>query len=45
MNSISQTKVSKKPINLQRQAFIKLIEDKYNDKRFIKDWRPITLLT
>ena len=44
-NSITQTKVSKKPITLQRQAVIKLIEDKCKDKRFIKIWRSITLLT
>ena len=28
----------------QRQAVIKLIEKKERDKRFIKNWRPISLL-
>ena len=28
----------------QRQAVIKLIEKKDKDKRFIKNWRPISLL-
>ena len=28
----------------KRQAIIKLIEKKYRDKRFIKNWRPISLL-
>ena len=28
----------------QRQAIIKLIERKDRDKRFIKNWRPISLL-
>ena len=28
----------------QRQAIIKLIENKDRDKRFIKNWRPISLL-
>ena len=27
----------------KRQAIIKLIEKKYRDKRFIKNWRPISL--
>ena len=29
---------------MQRQAVIKLIEKKDKDKRFIKNWRPISLL-
>ena len=29
---------------LQRQAIIRLIEKKGKDKRFIKNWRPISLL-
>ena len=37
MNSISQTKISKKFITSQRQAVIKLIEKKDKDKRFIKN--------
>ena len=28
----------------QRQAIIKLIEKKIRDKRFIKNWRPVSLL-
>ena len=28
----------------QKQAIIKLIEKKNRDKRFIKNWRPISLL-
>ena len=28
----------------QRQAVIKLVEEKGRDKRFIKNWRPISLL-
>ena len=44
MNSISQTKISKKLITSQRQAVIKLIEKKDKDKGFIKIWRPILLL-
>ena len=35
MNSITQTKISKKVITLQRQPVIKLIEKKDKDKRFI----------
>ena len=31
--------------NSQRQAVIKLIEKKERDKRFIKNWRPISLLS
>ena len=41
MNSISQTKISKKIITSKRQTVIKLIEKKDKDKRFIKTWRPI----
>ena len=44
VNSIGQTKISKKLIASQRQAVIKLIEKKDNDKHFIKNWRPISLL-
>ena len=29
----------------QRQAITKLIEKKGRDKRYIKNWRPISLLT
>ena len=44
MNSNSQTKISKKLITSQRQAFIKLTVKEDKDKRFIKNWRPISLL-
>ena len=44
MNSLKETKIRKKLITSQRQAVIKLIEKKDKDKRFIKNWRPISLL-
>ena len=44
MNSISQTKISKKRIFSERQAIVKIIEKKDKDKCFIKNWRPILLL-
>ena len=44
MNSISQTEICKKLITSQRQVVIKLIEMKDKDKRFIKNWRPVSLL-
>ena len=44
MNSISQTKISKKRIISERQAVVKIIEKKDKDKRFIKNWRPISLV-
>ena len=44
MNSISQTKISKKRIFSERQAIVKIIEKKDKDKCFIKNWRPISLL-
>ena len=34
----------KKLSTSQRQAVIKLIEKKGRDKRFIKNWRPISIL-
>ena len=43
MNSIKETKIRKKLITSQRQAVIKLIEKKDKYKRFIKNWRPISL--
>ena len=43
MNSIKETKIRKKLITSQRQAVIRLIEKKDKDKRFIKNWRPISL--
>ena len=44
MNSISQTKISKKVITSQRQAIIKLIGKKDKDKRFIKNWRTYIII-
>ena len=44
MNSIKAGKVKKKLSVSQRQAVIKLIEKKDKDKRFIENWRPISLL-
>ena len=44
MNSISQTKISKKLITSQRQAVIKLIGKKDKDKRFIKNWRTYIII-
>ena len=44
MNSINQTEICKKLITSERQAVIKLIEMKDKDKRFIKNWRPVSLL-
>ena len=44
MNSISQTKISKKIITSQRQAIIKLIGKKDKDKRFIKNWRTYIII-
>ena len=44
MNSISQTRIIKKLITSQMQAVIKLTEKKDKEKRFIKNWRPISLL-
>ena len=43
INSITQTKISKKLITSQKQAVIKLIEKKDKDKCFIKNCRPIPL--
>ena len=44
LNACRTTKIKKELITLQRQAVIKLIEKKDKDKRFIKNWRPISLL-
>ena len=44
IKSISQAKVTGELSISQRQAVIKLIEKKDRDKRFIKNWRPISLL-
>ena len=41
----SRTALKKKKLNIsQRQAIIKLIEKIDRDKRFVKNWRPISLL-
>ena len=44
MDAIKETKMRNKLITSQRQAVIKLVEKKDKDKRFIKNWRPISLL-
>ena len=45
MNSIKKPRKEKKLSISQRQAVIKLIEKKERDKRFIKNWCPISLLS
>ena len=42
--SIQQSFVAGELSTSQKQAIIKLIEKKDRDKRFIKNWRPISLL-
>ena len=42
--SIQQSFIAGELNTSQRQAIIKLIEKKDRDKRFIKNWRPISLL-
>ena len=44
LNSCLTAKLKKELSTSQRQAVIKLIEKKDKDKRFIKNWRPISLL-
>ena len=44
ISSLKQAKERKELIISQRQAIIKLIEKKDIDKRYIKNWRPISLL-
>ena len=44
INSLKQAKIKNTPSISQRQAVIKLLEKKDRDKRFIKNWRPISLL-
>ena len=39
-----EAREKKKLSTSQRQVVIKLIEKKERDKRFIKNWRPISLL-
>ena len=43
--SIQQSLIVGELSTSQKQAVIKLIEKKDRDKRFIKNWRPISLLT
>ena len=42
--SINDAFIKEELSTSQKQAVIKLIEDKDRDKRFIKNWRPISLL-
>ena len=44
LNSCRAAKLKKESGILQRQAVIKLIEKKDKNKRFIENWRPISLL-
>ena len=44
LEATKQTEITKRLITSQRQAVIKLTEKKDRDKRFIKNWRPISLL-
>ena len=44
VNSLREAKEIGHLSTSQRQAIIKLIEKKDRDKRFIKNWRPISLL-
>ena len=43
-NSVREAKEIGHLSTSQRQAIIKLIEKKDRDKRFIKNWRPLSLL-
>ena len=44
INSLKQSKIDGNLSVSQRQAVIKLIVKKDRDKRFVKNWRPISLL-
>ena len=44
MNSIKEARKKKKLNISQRQAVIKLVEKKDRDKRYIKNWCPLSLL-
>ena len=44
LQSIKKSFLVEELSNSQKQAVIKLIEKKDRDKRFIKNWRPISLL-
>ena len=43
-DSFMEAKVKKELSASQRQAIIKLLEKMDKDRRFIKNWRPISLL-
>ena len=44
ISSLKQAKERKELSISQRQAIIKLIEKKDRDEKYIKNWRPISLL-
>ena len=44
VSSLKQAKERKELSISQRKAIVKLIEKKDRDKRYIKNWRPISLL-
>ena len=44
LDSIKASRLKNELSTSQRQAVIKLIEKKDKDKRFIENWRPISLL-
>ena len=44
INSLKQSKIDGHLSMFQRQTIIKLIVKKDKDKRFVKDWRPVSLL-
>ena len=44
LKSLKQAKEKGQLSISERHAVIKLIEKKYRDKRYIKNWRPISLL-
>ena len=43
-DSFMEAKVKKELSTSQRQAIIKLLEKMDKDRRFIRNWRPISLL-
>ena len=45
IDSLKQSKIDGNLSISQRQAVIKLIAKKDRDKRFVKNWRPISLLS